>query len=62
MALRRPIALDAMQTNDLGERIRDLKERIAHLNTYFEDHDTALLEMTLESLIEQHKQEVQQGD
>ena len=62
MALRRPIALDAMQTDDLGERIRDLKERIAHLNTHFENHDTSLLEMTLESLIEQHKLEIEQGE
>ena len=52
-----------MQTDDLGERIRDLKERIAHLNTYHEDQDTGIMEMHLEALIEQHKKEtLQQGD
>ena len=61
MGLRKPISLDAVTQDELGLQIRDLKEKIAHLKTY-KDQDTGLLEMQLEELIDQHKQEVNQGE
>ena len=61
MGLRKPMSLDAVTQDELGLQIRDLKEKIAHLKTY-KGQDTGLLEMQLEDLIEQHKQEVNQGE
>ena len=61
MGLKSPLSLDAVTQNELGLQIRDLKEKIAHLRTYT-NQDVELLEMQLESLIDQHKQEVNQGE
>ena len=62
MGLKAPLGLDNLKEDDLGNRIRELKERIAHLRTYTQN-ETGMLEMQLEALIEQHKQEVlQQGE
>lgn len=40
--------------NDISVKIRELKEKIAHLNTYT-DTDTVMLKAELESLQEQLK-------
>ena len=61
MGLKSPLSLDAVTQDELGLQIRDLKEKIAHLRTY-NNQDVELLEMQLESLIDQHKQEVNQGE
>ena len=61
MGLKAPVNLDNMREDDLGNRIRELKEKIAHLNTYTQN-ETGMLQMQLEALIEQHKQEIQQGE
>ena len=59
MALH-PTNLDAVRQNEKGIQIRDLREKIAHLNTHTLQ-DTGLLQMQLEMLIEQHKQETDNG-
>ena len=61
MGLKSPLSLDSVKEDNLGNTIRELKEQIAHLRTY-SNTETGLLEMQLEALIEQHKQETQQGD
>ena len=61
MGLKSPNGLDSVIEDELGNQIRDLSEKIAHLNTYT-DQDTGLLQLQLEGLIEQHKLETQQGE
>ena len=62
MGLKSPLSLDSVKEDDLGNTIRELKEQIAHLRTY-SNTETGMLEMRLDALIEQHKQQVlQQGE
>lgn len=56
-----PSNLDSQREDELGSKIRELKEKIAHLKTYTLQ-DTGLLEMQLEMIIEQHRQEVKNGN
>ena len=56
MVVRVNSTLNCDRDDDLTILIRDLKERIAHLNTYT-DTDTGLLQAELESLEEQLKQQ-----
>ena len=60
MGLRAPTGLDNAREDNLGQTIRELKERIGHLKTYTEQ-DTGLLELQLEGLIEQHNKEINNG-
>jgi hypothetical protein len=53
--------IDSVREDEIGQTIRDLKEKIAHLKTYTLQ-DTGLLELHLEMLIEQHKQETDNGN
>lgn len=52
--------LDSVRQSELGTQIRELEEKIAHLKTYTL-RDTMLLEHHLESLKEQHTQEINNG-
>ena len=61
MGLKAPVTLDNVREDDLGNRIRELKEKLAHLKTYTQE-ETGMLEMQLDAMIEQHKQEIQQGE
>ena len=62
MGLKAPLSLDNVKEDDLGNTIRELKEKIAHMKTY-QNTETGMLEMQLEALIEQHKLEsLQQGE
>ncbi len=56
MVVRVNSTINCDSDDDLTIKIRDLKERIAHLNTYT-DTDTGLLQAELESLEEQLKQQ-----
>ncbi len=56
MVVRVNSTINCDSDDDLTIMIRDLKERIAHLNTYT-DTDTGLLQAELESLEEQLKQQ-----
>ncbi len=54
MVVRVNSTINCDSDDELTVKIRDLKERIAHLNTYT-DTDTGLLQAELESLEEQVK-------
>ena len=58
MAITTTSNIDCVRQSGLSVTIRDLEERIAHLNTYKEDTDTGALERTLNSLRQQLKREL----
>ena len=60
MGLRKPTGLDNQTQNELGLQIRELTERIGHLDTYT-DNDTELLKLQLDALIDQHNKEINNG-
>ena len=60
MGLHKPVDLDATREDELGNHIRQLRERIGHLKTYT-NNDTGLLELQLEELVNQHNEEINHG-
>ena len=58
MAITTTSSIDCVRQSGLSVTIRELEERIAHLNTYKEDTDTGALERTLNSLRQQLKREL----
>ena len=54
---KKPSALDTVRTKKelLGIEIRELREKIGHLNSYT-DTDTGVLELKLEALLRQQKE------
>ena len=55
MPVRTFSTLDCEQEDDLSTEIRELRERIAHLETYYENTDVGLYKSRLEALEEQLK-------
>ena len=60
MGLHKPTGLDSSIQNELGLQIRELAERIGHLKAYTND-DTGLLQLQLDALIDQHNEEINNG-
>ncbi len=61
MPVTRRSQLDCNTTDNMGERILELKEIIAHKLTYQEDSDAELLQIELEALIEQNRRRKDYG-
>jgi len=62
MAVTNTSDIDNVRESVGGKRIRQLKEQIAHLQTYKEDSDVGLLKRKLEQLEELHRKEIYNGN
>jgi len=62
MTVTKTSDIDNVREPVSGKRIRQLKEQIAHLQTYKEDSDVGLLKRKLEQLEELHRKEIYNGN
>ncbi len=55
MGVSRHSQIDCNRDTEIGNNILTMKEQIAHKRTYTEDHDADLMQIELNSLIEQQR-------
>jgi hypothetical protein len=61
MGVTKRSRLDCNKSTDLGNKILELKEEIAHKRTYIENNDADLQQIELNALIEQQRRGTDNG-
>jgi hypothetical protein len=61
MGVTKRSRLDCNKSTDLGNKILQFKEEIAHKRTYIENNDADLQQIELDSIIEQQRKGTDNG-